>query len=44
MQNVATELEIIMREALLSNSLFFAEQVYVKGENKHYTLDFVVYG
>ncbi|MBN8194227.1 DUF559 domain-containing protein [Bacillus sp. NTK074B] len=40
----ATELEIIMGEALFEKGFFFDEQVYVKKGNKHYEFDFVVYG
>lgn len=44
MENQSTELEVIMREALLENGFFFDEQVYVRKEQKHYQFDFVVYG
>lgn len=45
MRNEATELEIIMREALISNNLFFDEQVYTKRDHGGiYIFDFVVYG
>ncbi|WP_026572834.1 endonuclease domain-containing protein [Bacillus sp. UNC438CL73TsuS30] len=44
MGNRATELEIIMREALLENGFFFDEQVYIRKEQKHFEFDFVVYG
>lgn len=44
LDNNATELEVIMREALLENDLFFDEQVYVKTETSYYIFDFVVYG
>jgi len=44
MWNEATELEIIMREALWQENIFFAEQVYVRKGNKHFQFDFVVYG
>ncbi|MHC0037923.1 endonuclease domain-containing protein [Pseudoneobacillus sp. C159] len=44
MDNQATELEVIMREALLESGFFFDEQVYVRKEQKHFQFDFVVYG
>jgi very-short-patch-repair endonuclease len=44
MWNEATELEIIMREALIENGLFFDEQVYVRKGKKHFIFDFVLYG
>ncbi|MRG86720.1 hypothetical protein [Salinibacillus xinjiangensis] len=34
MNSQSTELEIIMREALINNNIFFDEQVYTKRESK----------
>lgn len=43
--NQATELEIIMREALIENNILFDEQVYKKKKSIGvYIFDFVVYG
>lgn len=40
----SSELEIIMRNALSENNLFFVEQVYVRTKTSFYIFDFVVYG